>query len=849
MDAYQMLLEYQKHEYVEFLTNYSKRYFADIYDIVEVRGKKLSDQLENKFILTHFRTSNCFIQIQINNKRRTFIANLGLLRPINLDPKSQNEMAHLRNSLSSKNIQVYAIPQNKNTFCVSFIPEVNCWSFSSGKNSILAQKLQDIHVSFPPFYDRVLKGAEMFLSLSNEKLDALSKDLISRSLVGYVKSQKLVWFQIVEHYGANSLPFDEVEEFLKHYQLEMSPYEYLGQYDNLQNIYDALYDKPVDALVEGTSVYFFMDRKCIQCCFVQHKYHQIYSELRTQLKDNKIDFKYLEQFKLSKHETTLIKKVSDILVNYKQKFGDEFLKGIKYSHAVLSAYNYIKEGISQMKDHDFYKHTLRSCLGLNKFLLIPIGLEWMGYKEIFKELQQKYEGFDITMQYERSQQPFILYDKALSVQDSDALINKIKLNTPHIKTIALLPKQNRQYISNGVSYPFSFNFILKCLKNSASIEREINQLKTFENMKQIVSTADMSIEVDFLITSKEDIYDNIVETDLESALQGTQFDSLKESVTHQLLQSTPQEHFYDQAEYLAKDIISQTGVRLRRKQIQFEKRKVLGLSVKNPNWVDINNSVIDAMELIVDYLQQNKKDFQKANQMFDDLKKQLFHGGQTIYNRAKELYLNTQKDFMDKEYDITANIIIVVIDGLISLHTSQDFVQDAIDTYDIPVYHNNLDIERSCKVTKQLQTQIFHFKKKPSESVHETHAEINQKQWKVFFVKIDDINLKLLIFYLIPLLMEINQPIININRLRQYFLQLIVTKSISNKYEILIKQSLKFIQLLTQDLSHLDSQTLGKKATMPSILNVKGSLFICEISTVIDEYYLINTASQNFIDI
>ena len=42
----------------------------------------------------------------------------------------------------------------------------------------------------------------------------------------------------------------------------------------------------------------------------------------------------------------------------------------------------------------------------------------------------------------------------------------------------------------------------------------------------------MSIEVDFLITSKEDIYDNIVETDLEQALQGTQFDSLKESVTH-----------------------------------------------------------------------------------------------------------------------------------------------------------------------------------------------------------------------------------------------------------------------------------------------------------------------------
>lgn len=34
-------------------------------------------------------------------------------------------------------------------------------------------------------------------------------------------------------------------------------------------------------------------------------------------------------------------------------------------------------------------------------------------------------------------------------------------------------------------------------------------------MKQIVSSADMNIEVDFLITSKEDIYDNIVETDLE----------------------------------------------------------------------------------------------------------------------------------------------------------------------------------------------------------------------------------------------------------------------------------------------------------------------------------------------
>ena len=43
----------------------------------------------------------------------------------------------------------------------------------------------------------------------------------------------------------------------------MSPYEHLGQYDSLQNIYDALYDKPVDALVEGTSVYFYMERKCI----------------------------------------------------------------------------------------------------------------------------------------------------------------------------------------------------------------------------------------------------------------------------------------------------------------------------------------------------------------------------------------------------------------------------------------------------------------------------------------------------------------------------------------------------------------------------------------------------------
>lgn len=68
-----------------------------------------------------------------------------------------------------------------------------------------------------------------------------------------------------------------------------------------------------------------------------------------------------------------------------------------------------------MKDHDLYRHTLRSCLGLNKYLLIPIGLEWMGYKEIFKELQQKYEGFDITIQYEKSSQPFILYDQALSV--------------------------------------------------------------------------------------------------------------------------------------------------------------------------------------------------------------------------------------------------------------------------------------------------------------------------------------------------------------------------------------------------------------------------------------------------
>ncbi|CAK69927.1 unnamed protein product (macronuclear) [Paramecium tetraurelia] len=775
LSAYALLQEFEKQRDLEILSIKNEFQKVSTY-ILEVHANESnmnnSALLKNSFFQDHLLTENSFLQIINKGVVDTQIATMGsplapTLNEHNL--KSQDDVYKFIVRKLDNTFIVQEIRHNSFTASVSYCDILKSFIISSSGQTIICEDRNDVSK-----YNQI-KGFERACKVAISFFDAYHKmnhnqqinfanDLIHRSLVGCRNKQNIIeWYSIMEHYNSQRmLPPYVVNNFLNHYNLETAKsYEQQTTLKNFPQIYDSIYNELIDQYhdyFKGKTIYFWKDDKYLGNCYIPSKHFEVLRQIKIYVNNQNSNFfednppKFLSQYNLNQQEYKFYFKCIKLM------FSIPFNARVDYSFINLSTtvFNCVHKRITRIPKRQDYQYTLAQCLQTKTTIavLIPVGINGMGYGKICQTIMATYEGVKIVSKIDQvnDNHQLYLFDQVCSLKQLKQTHDSLKKLPYEIRSIALYPECSHGYLSeNQFRFPFSFKFIMFCLLSVLDHRDQVNQiikqLKEFENQRLKNLPSDYQIGCHYIPESKEtnDLYSEIVEQDFKAAFSFNN-EQLIESLSlyKDSVGNISQTHFLDQARNIINVVEEKVQICLTRKPQQLQNKtnkkynREYGLFIQNPNWDDIDNFILDGLEII---LKQYPKD-SNVNLMYQQLETQLFKKSnlQTYFKENNPYMLSRKTD--KKHWHAQVEVVVIVVDGIVILYP-EDLGLNQIQ--DIPIYSSKIEVTKSNRIAKLVKRDVekLYDKKIKEETFSELEIKIDYSMWKVFLVKLKPIKINL----------------------------------------------------------------------------------------------------------
>ncbi|CAD8080134.1 unnamed protein product [Paramecium sonneborni] len=772
--AYALLQEFKKLSELD-LISIKNEFQKDSTYVIEVLANefKFSQDvfIENPFYQQNLLTENSFLQIIKKDQVDTQIATMGTPYAIKMNEKNFKNQDHLykyivRNLDTAFTIQ--EIRHNSYTVSVSFCEVLKSFIISSSGQTIICQDKNDIQN-----YERVGKVAQLFFEIYHKLNHAqqlnLAQDLIHRSLVGYRNQFNFIeWYSIMEHYGQQRiLPPDIVKKFLNHYNLEPAKsIEYQVNLQMFPTICDSIYNQLIDYYhdyFQGKTIYFWKDNNYLGNCFIPSKHFELLKKMKkllihSKFQENQRDSNsLLQQFKLNEVEYDFYQKFLNIMFSIpnKQRNSQNFYN---LSNMVFTCIYKKLDYVPQKQDQ---KVTLAQCLQKipKVVVLIPVGINGMGYDEMSQIIFRMYEDVQIMSKLNQvnDNKQLYLYDKVCSLKNLKLINDQLKQLPYDVKTVALYPQCSNYYLSEKQSkFPFSSKFIMFCLLSVLDDRNKVNeifnQLDEFENQNLNHLPTDFQISCQYMPQTKEtdNVYSEIIEQDLKAAFQGNSQTNqyLIENLSQykDFVGRVPEMHMWDQSRKIVNIIEEKAKIIISKKkqqqQMQLQVNKIMdnyyGLYIKNPNWDEIDNFIFDCLEIII----KNYPRESDVNRMYHQLKEQLFkEKNMQIYQRERHPYMLSIKQ-EQKYWQTQVEVAVIVVDGIIMLQPQSlglNLLQD------IPIYSNNIEVIKSGEIAEIVKKEVekLQNKSEKEESLIKLNLELNHRNWNLYVVKWKAIKIEL----------------------------------------------------------------------------------------------------------
>ncbi|CAD8081557.1 unnamed protein product [Paramecium sonneborni] len=768
--AYALLQEFKKQSELDIIS-IKNEFQKDSTYVIEVIAKeqKLSQDAfhKNPFYQKHLLTENSFLQIIKKDQVDTQIATMGSPFAIRMnveDFKNQNDLYKFIVRNLENNFTIQEIRHNSFTVSVSFCDVLRSFIISSNGQTIICYDKYDINKYHQTQYnERACKVAQLFFGIYN-KLNQnqqinLEKDLTHRSLIGCRNQfNKIEWYSIMEHYEQQRiLSPDIVKKFLNHYKLETSQsIEYQADLENFPTICDSIYNQLIDQYhdyFQGKTIYFWKDNIYLGNCFIPSKHFEILRFIKKSLLNSKQIDDQLSQFNLNKTEYDFYQKFIKLILSLPnhQRSNYSFLN---QSNIVFTCIYNNLDFVPQKLDEEF---TLTQCLQSKSKIavLIPVGIYGMGYDEISQIIFKNYQEVQIVSQVDqvRDNKLLYLYNQVCSLKKLKLINEQLKQLPYNVITVALYPECSHYYLSKKQSkFPFSFKFIMFCLlsllDDRNKVNEVINQLKEFENQNLSHLPTDFQIACHYMPLNKEtdDLYSEIVESDFKAAFSRTN-EYLIESLSQykDSVGGVSERHLLDQSKKIISTIEEKVKIVISKKKQQYiqnqgnRKQEILyGLYLKNPNWKEIDNFILDCLDKIV---KKHPRD-SNVNKMYHQLKEQLLkEKDQQIYIREKQPYMLCKKQ-EQKQWSTSVQVVVIVVDGIIILQP-QNLGLNLLQ--DIPIYSNNIEVTQSGQIAELVRQEVeqLYNRREKEEDLLQLSLELNHKSWNVFIVKRNAIKIEL----------------------------------------------------------------------------------------------------------
>ncbi|CAD8061710.1 unnamed protein product [Paramecium primaurelia] len=775
LSAYALLQEFEKQSELE-ISSLRNEFQKESTYVIEVcaNEQKLNNVsiFKNPFFQDHLLTENSFLQIIKQGKVDTQIATMGSPYAITLNEKNLKNQDDLYKFIVrnlDKTFTVQEIRHNSYTVSVSFCEFLKSFIISSSGQTIICEDKNDISkYNQIQGYERACKVAILFFNIHskmnyNQQIN-FAKDLINRSLVGCRNSSNFIeWYTIMEHYQLQRiLSPNIVKNFLNYYNLEIAKSnEQQTNLINFPSIYDQIYNQIIDKYhdyYKGKTIYFWKDDKYLGNCYIPSKHFEILRQIKIYINNSKSNFymnqppNFLSSFNLNQQEYEFYLKCLNLM------FSIPFNQRKSYNFLQLSTlvFNCVHKKLTNIPQKLDYELSLAQCLKPQTtiIVLIPVGINGMGYDEICQHIIKMCEGVKIVSKINQVNDNQILYlfDQICSLKQLKQIHNELKQLPYDIRTIALYPECTHYYLSEKQSrFPFSFKFIMFCLLSVLDQRDQVNQiikqLKDLENQNLNHLPSDYQISCHYMPQKKEadDLYGEIVESDFKAAFSFTN-DYLIESLSQykDYVGNIPKGYLQDQAKKIINQIEDKVKINItKKKQLlynktnsKFEKQYVL--YIQNPNWDDIDNFIFDGLEII---LKNYPKDTY-ANLMYQLLNQQFFQKRNTqTYLRENQPYMLSEKS-EQKERQVQVQVVVIVVDGIIILQP-QDLGLNLLQ--DIPIYSNNIEVINSIRIAQFVKSKVekLYDKQTKEETIFQLDLELNYKVWKVYLVKLKPIIINL----------------------------------------------------------------------------------------------------------
>ncbi|CAK80431.1 unnamed protein product (macronuclear) [Paramecium tetraurelia] len=742
-----------------------------VYEVCADKSKFRDDALlKNPFFQENLLTENSYLQIIKKGEVDTQIATMGTPYALTLNEenfKTQDDLYKfiVRNIDSTFTLQ--EIRHNSYTISVSFCELLKSFIISSSGQTIVCQDRNDIQKYLKPHAcERVCKVSQQFFDAyqnMNYNLQmSLQKDLIHRSLVGCRNSSNYIeWYSIMEHYQSQRiLPPEIVKRFLNHYNLE--PAKSIQQQTNLSkfpSLCDSIYNQLIDQYhdyFKGKTLYFWKNDKYLGNCYIPSKHFEILREIKTLVfgpqnaSPQRRPGKLFSQFTLNQLEYEFYEKCLNFML------GIPYNKRSNFSFMQLSniTFNCVHKNLDYIPQRCDQQITLAQCLSVKPIIvvLIPVGINGMGYEDICQIIYQICEGVKIVSKtYQVNDNSMLyLFDQICSLKRLQSINDELKQLPYDVRTVALYPECSHYYLSKKIArFPFSFKFIMFCLlqvlDHREQVNQIINQLKEFENQNLNHLPCDYQISCHYMPQIKEtdDLYSEIVESDFKAAFSHTN-DYLIESLSQyrDTMGQIPENHLWDQARRIINEIEEKVKVNIAKKKQKYIRNQTnkmqYGLYINNPNWEEIDNFIFDCLEII---LQNYPRDV-KINIMYQQLQQQLFQGRNSqFYQKQKQPYMLSKKQDK-KQWSIQVQVVVIAVDGIIILQP-QDLGLNLLQ--DIPIYSNNIEVIKSEKIAKLVRRDVEKLQDKNTKegTLVKQELELKHQSWSVFIVKWKPINIEL----------------------------------------------------------------------------------------------------------
>ncbi|CAD8150035.1 unnamed protein product [Paramecium octaurelia] len=775
LSAYALLQEFEKQRDLE-IVSIRNEFQEDQTYILEVCANESimnnSALLKNSFFQDHLLTENSFLQIIKQGVVDTQIATMGsplapTLNEQNL--KNQDDVYKFIVRKLDNTFTVQEIRHNSFTVSVSFCDLLKSFIISSSGQTIICEGKDDVSkYNQIKEFERACKVATQFFNVyhkmnHNQQIN-FAKDLINRSLIGCRnKSNYIEWYAIMEHYNSQRmLPPNLVTNFLNHYKLEIAKsHEYQITLQNFPSIYVSIQNELIDQYhdyFKGKTIYFWKDDKYLGNCYIPSKHFEILRQIKNYIQNPKSNFfeddppKFLSQYNLKQSEYEFYFKCIKLMfsIPFNARVDQSF------NNFSTTVFNCIHKKITRIPKRQDYQFTLAQCLQTKNTIavLIPIGINGMGYDKICQQIITMYEGVKIITKIDEvnDNHQLFLYDKTCSLKQFQQTHEALKKLPFEVSTIALYPECSHCYTSeNEIRFPFSFQFIMFCLltvlDHRDQVNQIIKQLKEFENQRLRNLPSDYLISCHYIPESKEtnDLYSEIVEQDFEAALSFNN-EQLIESLSlyKDSVVNISQRHFLDQARKIINAIEEKVQISLTKKTQQLQNKtnkkykQQYALFIQNPNWDDIDNFILDGLEII---LKQYPKDTY-VNVMYQQLENQLFKKRNLQTYRKEDYPYMLSKKTEKKEWYAQVKVVVIVVEGIVILYP-EDLGLNQLQ--DIPIYSNQIEVTKSSLIAQLVKRDVeqLYDKKVKEETISQLEIELNHTMWKVFLVKLKPIKIHL----------------------------------------------------------------------------------------------------------